>query len=96
MSPLKPFFPLTYHFFGLTYDYKAPFLREVYFCVRHLKFNYKDIMEMPTYERRFYINLFKDEMDQVNEQRSNNSSGSKRISGEQLKNSIKKGQIPSQ
>lgn len=51
---------------------------------------------MPTYERRFYINLFKDEMEQVNEQRSSNSSGSKRISGEQLKNSIKKGQIPSQ
>ncbi len=50
---------------------------------------------MPTYERRFYLDCFKDEMEAIKE---NNNKGGKgrRISGETLKNSIKSGQIPSQ
>ncbi len=53
-------------------------------------------MNMPTYERRFYIDCFKEEMDAINDKSSKNGKSGRRISGEQLKNSIKSGQIPNQ
>ena len=68
----------------------------MYFCVKHLRIGYRDVMNMPTYERRFYLDCFKEEMDAVNDKSSRNSKSGKSISGEQLKNSIKSGQIPNQ
>jgi hypothetical protein len=60
-------------------------------------------MTMPTYERRFYINMYKTDMDveqdKYDEAKKNNSSGgrgtrSKTISGNALKMQMKNNQIP--
>lgn len=62
-------------------------------------------MSMPTYERRFYIDMFKGEMEQQKERmdeiKKNRSSGgkgtrSKTISGEALKSQMRNNQIPNQ
>ena len=60
---------------------------------------------MPTYERRFYIQTFREEMEEQKERyeemQKNRSSGGKgnrssTISGEALKSRMKNGQIPNQ
>jgi len=51
---------------------------------------------MPTYERRFFLNLYVEEMNSKNEaqeSRTNNSKGKKTISGEALKNDIRDNKI---
>lgn len=70
--------------------------------MKHLKFTYRDVMDMPVYERRFYIEMFKDEMDQqkerMDEMKKQKSSGGKgtrttTVSGDALKNKMKSGEI---
>lgn len=66
--------------------------------------DYSDVMVMPTYERRFYIDMFKREMEMKREQieeAKNGASGGRgqrttRISGMNLKNKMKNNQIPNQ
>jgi hypothetical protein len=71
--------------------------------MKHLKMSYSDIMVMPTYERRFYIDMFKSDMDKeqdrYDEAKKNNSSGgkgtrSKTVSGNALKSQMLNNQIP--
>lgn len=71
--------------------------------MKHLEISYSDIMSMPVYERRFYIEMFKDEMEikkeKMEEITKNRSSGSKgtrttTVSGEQLKTKLRNNQIP--
>jgi hypothetical protein len=56
-------------------------------------------MNMPTYERRFYIEMYKNEMEQreetINEQKKRMGKGrvTRRISGDELKRKIKNGEI---
>jgi hypothetical protein len=73
--------------------------------MRHLKISYSDIMRMPTFERRFYIQTYKEEMEEkkekMEEQAKNSSSGgkgsrSRTVSGEALKSQIKNNKIPQQ
>jgi len=73
--------------------------------MKHLGFQYSEVMSMPVYERRFYIDMFKDEMElqkeKMDEVRENAKSGgkgkrSKRVSGETLKSQIRNNQIPNQ
>lgn len=73
--------------------------------MKHLKFTYRDVMDMPVYERRFYIEMFKDEMDQqkerMDEMKKQKSSGgkgtrTKTISGDALKTQMRNKQIPPQ
>jgi hypothetical protein len=87
---LNPFFPLTSTFFGLSYKFKEPFLREVYACIQQ----YSDVMNMPTYERRFFINVFTEEIEKRKEklEESNNKytytgkgTRTTKISGEKVK-----------
>jgi len=60
---------------------------------------------MPTFERRFYIQMYKEEMEEqqekMEEAKKNRSSGgkgtrSRTISGEALKSRMKNNQIPQQ
>lgn len=60
-------------------------------------------MNMPTFERRFYIQMFKEEMEErqekMEEMRKNKSSGGKgsrssTISGEALKSKMRNNEIP--
>jgi hypothetical protein len=73
--------------------------------MKHLKIDYSDVMSMPVYERRFFIEMFKDEMEQqkerMDEAKKNRSSGgkgtrSKTVSGEALKSQMRNKQIPNQ
>lgn len=62
---------------------------------------YSDVMMMPVYERRFFIDMLvkqREKMteDSENQQPNKNAKGSRqsRISGDSLKNKMKNGQIP--
>src|SRR3972149_2383766 len=101
VGPLRPFFPLTSNFFGLTSDYKIPLLEEIYVCMKYLHIPYNDVLSMPTYERRFYLTMFTSEnekrAEKMEEMKSTNKSGKKghrisRITGNQLKNKLKSGE----
>lgn len=101
MSQLKPFFPLTHHFFGLTYKYKKPLLEELYVCFQYVKIPYETLMTMPTWERRFYMNIHSENVEKQNEarnsqQKTNGGKGtrSKSISGNALKHQMKNNKIP--
>jgi hypothetical protein len=71
--------------------------------MKHLNISYGDLMTMPTYERRFYIDMFKNEMEMrkehIEEAKNNAKSGGKgsrssKVSGEALKSRLKNNQIP--
>lgn len=103
MGRFVPFYPLTSTFFGLNSDYKFPFLQEIYICMQRMEISYGDLMRMPTYERRLFIQLYREEVEENNERieeaNRNRSSGgkgtrSKTISGSALKMQIKNNQIP--
>jgi hypothetical protein len=54
--PLIHFFHLTSAFFP-NFEYKVSLL-EIYLCTQHLDgFGYSDVLLLPVYERRFYLNL---------------------------------------
>jgi len=104
---LPPFFLLTSAFFGLTSEYKAPLLEEIYLCTQYLKgMTYNDVLSMPTYERRFFLGMLtkearekEEEAEKFREEAQNRAKGSKgqrstRITGESLKNKMKSGEIP--
>ena len=71
--------------------------------MRHLKQPYDAILNMPTYERRFYLITLKNEIDGINERteqemNKTNSTGrgtrSTTLSGTALKSKINDGEIP--
>lgn len=73
--------------------------------MRRLEMSYSDIMRMPTFERRFYIQMYREEMEKQEEElkeiKNNKKSGGKgtrssTISGEALKSRMKNNQIPQQ
>jgi hypothetical protein len=102
---LTHFFHLTSAFFGLTSEYKPSLLEEIYICTQHLKgFTYADVLDLPVYERRYFLSL---KMKEINEQKepqeedrnkqtTKNSKGSRSstVSGEALKNKMKNGDVP--
>jgi hypothetical protein len=51
------------NFFGLSSDYRIGLLDEIYYLVRHANFTYADIMVMPTYERKYFINKLSNEFE---------------------------------
>jgi hypothetical protein len=67
--------------------------------VHHLGFSRKDVMEMPTFERRTHLELLGNEIERkkeaMEEARTHSKSGnrSKTVSGEALKNKMKNGEI---
>jgi hypothetical protein len=78
-------------------DFKAGFMEEVWACIEFLKISYNDVMSMPTWERRYFMEKKKmsnkETQDTIDAQRaSNTGSGQKTtsVSGQQLKNNISK------
>lgn len=55
------------NFFGLTFDYRASILQEIYTLVKHGGFSYSDILIMPIMERRYFIDLILREVEQKQE-----------------------------
>ena len=43
-------------FFGLSSNNKKNLLDEIYYLSKYANFSYLDIMGMPTYERKYFIN----------------------------------------
>jgi len=55
-------------FFVLSSDYKKSMLQEIYYLCRHVNMTYTDGMTMPTYERKFFVNMLIEEFNKKNEQ----------------------------
>ncbi len=103
MVPLRPFFPLTKSFFGLSYEYKKGLLDEIFICTQQLKnFTREDVLAMPTFERRYYLSLLKGKIEDQQENTQNGESvkytgDGKRVrtvSGLSLVNKLRTGEIP--
>jgi hypothetical protein len=42
-------------FFVLSSNHKKNILDEIYFLVKHVGFSYHDLLKMPTFERKYFI-----------------------------------------
>jgi hypothetical protein len=69
-------------------------LDEIFICVTNLKMSYGDVLKMPTYERRYFLSLFKKQIDNSESTTQTSSGKSKTITGEALKDQLKNGKIP--
>lgn len=77
---------------------------EVYAMMRIFKCGYRDVMKMPTRERRFFLYRYKHEKEEIesnadsSQSVQNNGKGKtqRRIQGEELKQKLRKGEIPDQ
>jgi hypothetical protein len=54
-------------FFDLSSDYKKIQLDEIYYLSKHANFSYSDILIMPVFERKYFINKLVEEFDKRNE-----------------------------
>jgi len=48
-------------FFVLSSDYKRTMLDEFYYLSKHVNMSYLDMMFMPTFERKYFINKLSEE-----------------------------------
>lgn len=67
--------------------------------MQHLEMGYNDVMSMPTAERRYHLGkllkAYHKQQEQQQSQTSSNGKGRKTtITGDQLKNKLRSGQIP--
>jgi hypothetical protein len=62
-------FQLQQNFFGLTSTYKKDILYEFYILIKHGNFSYFDVLHMPIYERRAFIDILMEENKKVKEHR---------------------------
>lgn len=60
---------LGWTFFVLSLEYKKILLDEIFFLVKNANFSYQDIMNMPTYERKYFIGKVIQEHDMIMEAR---------------------------
>ena len=60
---------LGWTFFALSSDYKKIILDETFFLVKNANFSYVDVMNMPTYERKYCIGKVIEEYDTIREER---------------------------
>jgi len=67
-------FQLPPNFFGLTSIYKKDILYEFYILIKHGNFSYADILHMPIYERRAFIDILMEENKKVKEYREREQS----------------------
>jgi hypothetical protein len=47
--------PLGLSFFGLSSNHKKNLLDEIYYLTKFANFSYSDLMSMPSFERRFFM-----------------------------------------
>ena len=60
---------LGWTFFALSSDYKKIILDETFFLVKNANFSYVDVMNMPTYERKYFIGKVIEEYDTIRKER---------------------------
>ena len=52
---------LGWSFFALSSDYQKYLLDEIYYLVKYGRFSYRDVTQMPTFERKYFINKLVEE-----------------------------------
>ena len=62
-------FLLQPNFFGLTSDYREQMMYESYILVKHANFTYADVIGMPIFERRKFIEILMEENTKIKEAR---------------------------
>jgi hypothetical protein len=65
-------------FFGLTPNNKDLYLEQIFILVYHLGFAYKDAYNTPVWQRFWFINRFKKELEMAKEHKQNAYSTAKR------------------
>lgn len=55
-------------FFVLSSDYKKTMLDEFFYLSKHVNMSYSDLMTMPTFERKYFINKLSSEFEKRNEE----------------------------
>ena len=55
-------------FFGLSSEYRVALLDEIYYLSKHVNFTYQNVMTMPTYERKYFINKLVEEFEKQREE----------------------------
>ena len=55
------------NFFVLSTGYRNALLQEFYYLMKHLHIPWSDLLNMPTFERIFYINTLVEEFDKKKE-----------------------------
>jgi hypothetical protein len=58
---------LGWSFFGLSSENRKALLDEIYYMTKHANFTYSDVMVMPTYERKYFLEKLVDEYEKRNE-----------------------------
>lgn len=43
-------------FFGLSLEYKKVLMDEFFYLIKYAGFSYSDLLTVPTYERKYFIN----------------------------------------
>ena len=59
--------PLGLNFFGLSSNYKKNLLDELYYLTKLANFSYSDLMSMPSFERRYFMDKLQEEYEKRNE-----------------------------
>jgi hypothetical protein len=59
--------PLGLNFFGLSSNHKKTTLDEFYYLIKFANFSYSDVMNMPTFERRYFIDKLVEEYEKKSE-----------------------------
>jgi len=44
------------NFFGLSSNHKINLLDEFYYLIKYGHFSYQDLLKVPTYERKYFVN----------------------------------------
>ena len=55
-------------FLDLSTDYKLIVLKEIYYLTKHLNMSYADVMAMPVFERKFFLQELTEDFRKQNEQ----------------------------
>jgi hypothetical protein len=53
------------NFFGLSSHYKNNLMDEFYYLSKYVNFSYQDLIMMPTFERRYYMDKLISEYDKT-------------------------------
>mgnify|MGYP003135601917 CR=1 FL=1 len=56
-----------FHFFGLNHSSKEYILEQIYILIRHLRFSYHAAYNIPVWQRKWFIDRFKEEMNSKEE-----------------------------
>ena len=78
MNKVRWAFLWAHRFFGLTPNHKDLYLDQIFILIYHLGFTYKDAYNCPVWQRFWFINRLKKELEDAKEQNKKASSNAQR------------------